>query len=95
MIDYIIFGSFLLTNLGIGLYFGRRVRTLRDYAIGNGGFSTFLLAATIVATWTTGSALSMYLTNIFHHGLVYLIYSMGFVITLFFVGQRPTFRLFL
>jgi len=87
MIDYIIFGTFLLANLGIGLYFGRRVKTLRDYAVGGGGFSTLLLATTIAATWTTGTGLSTYLHNIFYGGLTNIMFAVLAVITLLFVGQ--------
>jgi len=86
-IDYIIFGSFLLANLGIGLYFGRQVKTLRDYAVGSGEFSTFLLAATIAATWTTGTGFSIYLSRIFYQGIAHLILTGVAVITLFFIGQ--------
>jgi len=87
MIDYIIFGTFLLVNLGIGLYFGRRVKTLRDYAVGSGGFSTFLLATTIAATWASGIDFPNYLHRAFYGGFSEIIYAVASIFTLLFVGQ--------
>jgi Na+/proline symporter len=54
--DIYIFLAFLLLNLAVGLYYGRGVKTLREYAVGTKGeFSTFVLAMTIVATRMSGS----------------------------------------
>ena len=52
-----IFATFLIINLGVGLYYGRNVKTLREYAIGNKNFSTFAIAVTIAATYITGTGL--------------------------------------
>jgi Na+/proline symporter len=49
-LDLCIFGSFLATNLCVGLWYGRGVKTLREYALGDGKASTLLLVATLVAS---------------------------------------------
>ena len=49
-IGTILFLAFLAINLLIGLRAGRKVKSLRDFSIGNKDFSTGTLAATIVAT---------------------------------------------
>ena len=57
-VDIGIFAAFLAINLIVGLFYGRKVETLRDYALGGQNFSTATLTATIVATWTSGSFLT-------------------------------------
>ena len=39
-VDYLIFIGFLLLNLSVGLYYGRNVKTIRDFAVGR--IETFL-----------------------------------------------------
>ena len=54
-IDIIIIASFLAINLVAGFYSGRGIKTIKEYAIGNRNFSTATIAATIIATWISGS----------------------------------------
>jgi Na+/proline symporter len=56
-LDICIFFAFLALNLGVGLWYGRGVSTIRQYATGNKRFSTIVIALTIVATWASGSGL--------------------------------------
>ena len=53
-VDSIIFISFLVVNVTLGLLSSRGVSGIRDYALGNRNFSTVTIAATIVATWISG-----------------------------------------
>ena len=46
----IIIGYFAITII-IGYFFGRNVKTMRDYAIGSRNFTTTILVGTIFATW--------------------------------------------
>ncbi len=55
-IDIAIFIVFLLINMAIGLFMGRKVNNIKDYALGNRNFTTAAIVATIVATWVDGSA---------------------------------------
>jgi Na+/proline symporter len=52
-IDTTIVVGFLLVNLAVGLYYGKKIKTIKDYALGNRSFSTAALVATIVATFIT------------------------------------------
>ena len=70
---YLIFGVFLIINLAVGLHYGRDVKTLREYAVGNKDFSTFAIVSTIVSTWTTGSLLFFALSKIYTEGLYFLL----------------------
>ncbi len=56
-VTYIILGSFLVITLILGLYAGRQVTSLKEYAIGNGRFSTSTLVLTLLVTWIGGSSI--------------------------------------
>ena len=49
-IDSTIFISFLVFNLAVGLFYIRGIKNIKEYAIGNRGFST----SAILATWIGG-----------------------------------------
>ena len=72
-IDTIIFLSFLVANLFVGLYFGRKVTTIKDYAVGKRDFNTMALVATIVATWVGGGMFSNVLQKTYTDGLKFFI----------------------
>ena len=67
---YISIGLFLLLNLVVGISYGRNVKNLKDYALGNQGFPVFVLASTIAATWTTGSCFNFYLESAYKGNLL-------------------------
>ena len=79
-IDILIFIAFLLANLGIGLFFGRGVKTIKDYALGGRKFSTGTLVSTIIATWIGGDYLFITLSQVYTTGLHYAIACCGMVI---------------
>ena len=54
-IDIAIVAGFLALNLCVGLYYGKGVKNIKDYALGNQKFTTASLTATIVATWVGGN----------------------------------------
>ncbi|MGB0356679.1 MAG: sodium:solute symporter family protein, partial [Cytophagales bacterium] len=68
-----LFAAFVIVNLVVGLYYSRGVKTFKGYAVGDGNMHPWLLAATIAATWITGSGFASYLTRGFNDGL----YQMG------------------
>jgi Na+/proline symporter/signal transduction histidine kinase len=53
-LEIIIFSTFLIINLVMGLYFSKGVNTIKEYAVGDRNFSTATIVATLVATWITG-----------------------------------------
>ncbi|KJV55735.1 solute symporter family protein, partial [Orientia tsutsugamushi str. Karp] len=77
-IDLILVGLFLIANLAIGLWYGKEVKSVRDYALGGQNFSTASLASTLIATFIGGSTFSL--------GL-YEIYALGILAVLPIIGQ--------
>ncbi len=70
-LDIFMFASFLALNLGVGLWYSRGVKTLRQYAIGDKQFSTIVIALTIAATFATGSSLGQF--GIYKRGAIAII----------------------
>lgn len=91
--DIIIFILFLGANLLIGLIAGRKVKTLRDFSIGNKDFSTATITSTIVATWTGGGFMFYALQNIYTNGLQFIIPLLGTSICLLFTGRVLAIRM--
>jgi Na+/proline symporter len=61
----------------VGLGHGKRVKTIKDYALGGRNFSTAALVATIVATWASGSGFMITLSKTYSDGLQYMFASAG------------------
>ena len=72
-IDEIIILAFLLLNLSVGLYYGRNIRTVKNYALGGRNFSTSAIVATIVATWISGGSFSFYMAETYLQGLRFVL----------------------
>ena len=71
-IDIAIVVGFLIVNLAVGLYFGRGVNSIKDYALGGRNFNTNTLIATLVATWIGGSSLAIKVSESYNRGLYYI-----------------------
>lgn len=82
-LDIAIFFIFLALNLAVGLYHGRGVKTIEDYALGGRNFSTGALVSTIIATWIGGDYLFITLAEVYKTGLHYTIGCLGMVACLF------------
>ena len=76
-IDFFIVVGFLLLTLLVGINYGKKVRTIKDYALGGRNFSTVALVATIVATQASGSGFFTTLTKTYTDGFYYLFSSLG------------------
>jgi Na+/proline symporter len=55
-IDLSIVVLYLVVTLAFGIWSGRGVRTIREFAVDNGGMSTWALYATIFATYIGGGS---------------------------------------
>lgn len=71
IIDYIIFWSYLAVILGAGIWAGRSVKNLKDYAIGGKSYTAFFVFATLSSSFigggfTTGLAEKTYTLGIFY-----------------------------
>ena len=85
-IDVVIVLVFLVMNLGVGLLYGRGVKTIEDYATGGRNFSTAALVSTIVATTVTGSLFTVGISRTYSDGLFDLIPTIGMAISLFLLA---------
>jgi Na+/proline symporter/signal transduction histidine kinase len=85
-IDILIVVVFLITNLWIGLKYGRSVKNIKDYALGGRNFSTAALVATIIATWVGGSTFFITLSKTYTDGLYYVVAACGMGLSFFFTA---------
>ncbi|NRB10387.1 MAG: sodium:solute symporter family protein [Rickettsiaceae bacterium] len=85
-VDVVIVICFLIINLAVGLYYGRGVRNIKQYAIGDRNFSTFTITATIVATWIAGSDFARTISGIYSGGILYFIAGIGDAVNLLVVS---------
>ncbi len=93
-LDIAIVLIFLGLNLVIGLYFGRGVENIRDYALGGRNFSTTALVSTIVATAVTGSIFMVGLSRGYSEGFKDIIptcfYALSLLVTAKFLVPKMT-----
>ena len=86
MIDITIIVTFLVMTLLVGLSHGKKIRNIKEYAIGSRDFSTGAIVATLVATWTSGSSFFLVLTDTYSLGLYDAIPTYGMVLTFFIMA---------
>lgn len=85
-IDLILAALFIIGNVLLGFYWGRNVKTEKEYAIGNRDWSLSALVATIIACWVGGDELFVDLENIYSTGLHFVLASMGQVLGLLLIA---------
>lgn len=85
-IDATIIALFLAINLCVGLYYGKGIKTIREYAIGDRNFSTATIAATITATWISGSFFAVNISETYKEGLWFFIAGFGEITSLLIIG---------
>ncbi len=71
--DHLIVYAFLLVTLLVGLWAGRRVKDIRDYAIANRQLGTGVLTMTILATYITGNQGIGSVGHVFDNGIITVI----------------------
>ncbi|AWN81834.1 hypothetical protein DK880_00513 [Candidatus Cardinium hertigii] len=64
--------GFLLLTLVVGLYYSRKVKTFREYAVGNKQFATATLVATVLATRFGGGTLIRTVESVHSGGLYWI-----------------------
>jgi Na+/proline symporter len=84
-LDAIIVYSFLLLTLGVGLWAGRNVKTIEDYALANRAYSTPTLILTFLATWVGGNMLFGYTQRIAEDGMIMAIVGFSQIVSIFFI----------
>lgn len=73
----IIFGFLVLILIYGVVKAQNKELTLYEYALGGRSFSTFVIMATVVATWASGSGFFSDLNNVYSQGLFFLIPVLG------------------
>ena len=92
-IDIALVSIFLVITLVVGIYYGRQVKDLKDYALGGKNFSTSTLVATLIATWATGGSLYAIIENTYSEGLYFLLPLLGLPMSIWLSGQFLALRM--
>ena len=80
-IDQWIVVTFLVATLIVGIVSGLKIKTVRDYTIGEkGSFPTSVLAMTLIATMIGGTSTIGSVSEFFKHGYVYALTMFGYII---------------
>ena len=69
-IDLLIIIAYLAVTLFVGFFYGRGVKTVRDYAIGDRNFPTIVLVMTLCATWITGFSAMISTSEVYKEGII-------------------------
>ena len=85
-IDHIIFFSFLILNVILGLKSSKGITSITQDVIGDRNFTTAVLVSTLVATWVSGSFFANILIETYKTGLYYFIPVLFEVVCFFIVG---------
>jgi len=88
-VDAIIVYAFLLLTLLIGLWAGRNVKTMKEYAIANRTYGSGVLIMTMLATFITGNQAIGYVGYVFDDGILPLISILfcGVIICFLFIAR--------
>lgn len=96
--DAIIVYAFLLMLLVVGLWAGRTIKDIKEYAITNRAYGTGVLTMTMLATYITGSQVIGYVGYIFERGIIAFLatFLCGVVACFLFIGRyiAPNIRYF-
>ena len=94
-LDYMIVYAFLLITLAIGLWAGRGVKDMREYALANKSFGTVALTLTFLATDIGGASVVNGAARIFSDGIIYVVAHAGLIVNCslmaFVVAPRMTY----
>ncbi len=85
-LDLAIFVTYLIINLGVGIYYSRGTKTIKEYAVGRRNFSTGLIVSTVIATYVSGSGFFITLSKTYSEGLLYFISSQGMALSFIIIA---------
>ncbi len=94
-IDHLLVGAFLLITLIVGLWTGRGVKDIRDYALGKGTFKTFTMTLTVIATYVGGGTLVGGSKDVFADGIIATLAAVlgtlvSFLFVAFYIAPKVT-----
>ncbi|MCP3660455.1 MAG: sodium:solute symporter family protein, partial [Bacteroidetes bacterium] len=93
---FIVIG-FLLATLILGLYAGRNIKDIKDYALGGKNFSTVTLTLTLLATYIGGGATIGTVREIYSIGIIVIVAYFGraiqnFILAMFIAPKITSFK---
>jgi Na+/proline symporter/signal transduction histidine kinase len=86
-LDIAIVIAFLIINLAAGVYSGRGIKNITEYAVGNRKFATSTLAATIIATWISGSFFTVSVSQSYKEGIWFIPAAVGDILSLIIIAR--------
>ncbi len=72
-IDLALVSLYLIITLAVGIWTGRKVKTVKEFAVGNRNFPTIVLVMTICATWLSGSGTITISEGVFKSGIIFIV----------------------
>jgi Na+/proline symporter len=85
-LDHVVVYIFLLLTLGVGLWAGRGIKNLREYAVANRVYGTGVLTISFLATAIGGSTVMGVPKNVFTDGFIAIICAVAPVICIFWMA---------
>ncbi len=76
-IDIAIIAFYLSITLAVGVYAGRHIHTMREFAIGNRNYSDIIMVSTIFGTWVGGGLTLGMSEKIFLVGIAFIFVCFG------------------
>lgn len=86
-LDIIIVVTFLVANLAAGIYSGRGIKNIKEYALGGRNFSTATIAATVIATWISGSFFTVSVSQSYREGIWFIPAAVGDILSLVIIAR--------
>ncbi|MCP3659844.1 MAG: hypothetical protein GY830_05820 [Bacteroidetes bacterium] len=85
-LDHFIVYVFLILMLLVGIYAGKKIKSIREYSIGNRNFGTGVLVLTLLATWIGGSSSTGLAGAVFKDGIIMLLPFLAGSLSVLLVG---------
>ena len=94
-LDVMIVVGYLLLTLYIGIKSSKKINTFKEYAIGDGTFTTPVLVATLMATLIGTENLTALSQEVFSTGILWIILFFGNAFNILTADYMETHKLFL
>lgn len=85
-IDNLVVYAYLLITLVMGLYVGRNVKSMKDYAIANKIYSSPILIVTLLATIMGGTSTIGIAENVYRDGIIMIVATSGYIFGYLFIA---------
>ena len=85
-LDHCIVYGFLFVTLVIGLWAGRNIKDIQEYAVANRAFSTGMLVLTLLATNIGGGSILGASNSIFSNGIIMTVAELGVAVQVLGIG---------